>query len=153
MVQAIRQARRELADANGSLEAALKIAQSAFELPDSAPLRCRQRFAGMWLAKPTAIAGRQTLAEFLEYMDTFAMPTGILARTPRTRSALAPKDLGAEPENAVQLMTIHAAKGLEFPCVFVIRINWDRFLRALKNRWWNFPKQLRAYDSVVEDDP
>ena len=154
VVQAIRMARRELANANGALEAAMKIALSAFELPDSAPLCCLQRFAGMWLAKPTAIAGKQTLHEFLEYMEYFRDADGHLSEDSEDAvSALAPKDLGAEPENAVQLMTIHAAKGLEFPCVFVMRINSRSLPSDYRPPLVEFPKQLRAYDSVVEDDP
>ncbi len=135
VVQAIREARRELADANGSLEAALKIAQRAFQLPDSAPLRCLQRFAGMWLDKPKAIAGRQTLQEFLEYMEYFREAGGHLGennedavrcRRWRRRTWRRAGKRGA-------MMTIHAAKGLEFPCVFVMRVD-SRSLPSRQSR-------------------
>ena len=51
------------------------------------------------------------LPEFLEYLDYFAQANGTLSLE------------DDPPGDAVQLMTVHGAKGLEFPHVFLLRVN------------------------------
>ena len=70
----------------------------------------------------------KSLAEFLEYLDYFE------------QSGLGTICLDDEaPGDSVQLMTVHGAKGLEFPHVFLLRINYASFLRASGRRCSNFP--------------
>jgi DNA helicase-2/ATP-dependent DNA helicase PcrA len=57
---------------------------------------------------------------------------------------------GAELDNAVQLMTAHAAKGLEFPHTFIIRANSGSFPGAFHETLFEFPAELR--DSVAAGD-
>ena len=66
------------------------------------------------------------LPEFLEYLEYFP-----------SRRHLSLED--DAPGDAVQLMTVHGAKGLEFPHVFVLRVNSGPFLRATARLFSNFP--------------
>ena len=55
------------------------------------------------------------LPEFLEYLEYFEQAGGTLSLEDAT------------PGDAVQLMTVHGAKGLEFPHVFLLRVNSGAF--------------------------
>src|SRR5438132_6887477 len=46
------------------------------------------------------------------------------------------------PVDAVQLMTVHAAKGLEFPQVFLLRVNNRAFPATERLRVFEFPVEL-----------
>ena len=61
-----------------------------------------------FLAQARAASARQTLAEFVEEIE--------ILRESRPREPDAPPEDSA---NAVKIMTVHAAKGLEFPVVFL----------------------------------
>ena len=106
--------------------AAIEIAQQAFRLADSVPLQRLLEMADQWCSKPKPLVGQGTLREFLEYVELFREAGGCLAEDGGEDdpvAALAPTDFSSGPvEDAVQLMTVHAAKGLEFPCVFVLRV-------------------------------
>ena len=55
------------------------------------------------------------LPEFLEYLDYYQQANGTISLDDDA------------PGDAVQLMTVHGAKGLEFPQVFVLRVNSRAF--------------------------
>ena len=57
-----------------------------------------------------------------------------------------------ENENAVRLMTVHGAKGLEFPHVVVLRANSGSFPTYYKETLVAFPTELRDPDSFTESD-
>jgi DNA helicase-2/ATP-dependent DNA helicase PcrA len=57
-----------------------------------------------------------------------------------------------ENENAVRLMTVHGAKGLEFPHVFILRANSNSFPCPYKETLVAFPRELRDADSLTEAD-
>ena len=65
---------------------------------------------------------------------------------------LAPREPAQVPEDAVQLMTIHAAKGLEFPYVFVVRVRTTTLPRNYSPPLVEFPRELRNYETVMTDD-
>ena len=67
------------------------------------------------------------LAEFLEYLDYFQQAGGTLSLEDDA------------PGDAVQLMTVHGAKGLEFPHVFLLRVNFNAFPARNVRRCSNFP--------------
>jgi DNA helicase-2/ATP-dependent DNA helicase PcrA len=70
------------------------------------------------------------LPEFLEYLDYFQQAGGTI-------------DLEEDaPGEAVRLMTVHAAKGLEFPCVFVLRVNNRAFPAGARKPLFEFPAAL-----------
>ncbi|MFI5056639.1 MAG: ATP-dependent helicase [Candidatus Acidiferrales bacterium] len=72
----------------------------------------------------------RSLAEFLEYLDYFAQAGGILSLEDDA------------PGDAVQLMTVHGAKGLEFPHVFLLRVNQGAFPARNRAPLFEFPTAL-----------
>ena len=56
-------------------------------------------------------------------------------------------------DDVVRLLTVHAAKGLEFPVVFVIRIGSASFPSNYREDLVEFPAELRDKDTLPEDPP
>ncbi len=70
------------------------------------------------------------LPEFLEYLDYFEQAGGTLSLEDDA------------PGDAVQLMTVHGAKGLEFPHVFLLRVNSGAFPARNRSPLFEFPDRL-----------
>ncbi len=157
VMESVREARHDLANASDALEPAMQIAQRSFQLPDSLPLRRLQELAEHWCSKPKPLVGQGSLREFLEYVELFREAGGCLAEDGGEDdpvAALAPTDFSKRPlEDAVQLMTVHAAKGLEFPCVFVLRVASPSFPHSYTEPLVEFPQQLRSKDNAAESEP
>ena len=77
----------------------------------------------------------QRLKEFVEYLDYFEQAGGSI-------------NLEQESGDAVQLMTVHAAKGLEFDHVYVLRLVQRSFPAGEKPRVLEFPPEL-----IKEEQP
>src|ERR1700680_1802715 len=77
----------------------------------------------------------QRLKEFVEYLDYFEQAGGTI-------------NLEQESGDAVQLMTVHAAKGLEFDHVYVLRLISRGFPVGEKPRVLEFPSEL-----IKEEQP
>jgi DNA helicase-2/ATP-dependent DNA helicase PcrA len=77
----------------------------------------------------------QHLKEFVEYLDYFEQAGGTI-------------NLDQEPGDAVQLMTVHAAKGLEFDNVYVLRLIQRGFPAGERPRVLEFPAEL-----IKEEQP
>ena len=71
----------------------------------------------------------QRLKEFVEYLDYFEQAGGSI-------------NLEQESGDAVQLMTVHAAKGLEFDHVYILRLVHRSFPAGEKPRVLEFPPEL-----------
>ena len=157
VVETIRAARQEVTRRQQRTRAAMKIAQRAFQLPDSMPLR---RFATLPIAgsrSQSRLSATGTLNDFLQYVSVFREEAkgSLVEETDEDDpvAALEPGELATAPlEDAVQLMTVHAAKGLEFPCVFVVRIVSSSFPSGYKESLVEFPQHLRSRQAV-ESDP
>jgi DNA helicase II / ATP-dependent DNA helicase PcrA len=78
------------------------------------------------------------LAEFIEYLDYYAQAGGVVSLEDDT------------PVDAVQLMTVHGAKGLEFPQVFVLRVNNRAFPATERPRVFEFPVELMKEGGPAE---
>ncbi|MGD0908725.1 MAG: ATP-dependent DNA helicase [Candidatus Acidiferrales bacterium] len=78
----------------------------------------------------------QRLSEFVEYLDYFDQAGGSI-------------NLEQEPGDAIQLMTVHAAKGLEFDHVYVLRLVNRRFPAGEKPRVLEFPPSLMKEEQPV----
>jgi DNA helicase II / ATP-dependent DNA helicase PcrA len=72
----------------------------------------------------------RSLPEFLEYLTYFEQAGGTLSLEDEA------------PGEAVQLMTVHGAKGLEFPHVFVLRVNHRAFPAGDRSPLFEFPDRL-----------
>ena len=70
------------------------------------------------------------LPDFLEYLDYFQQADGTLSLEDDA------------PGDAVQLMTVHGAKGLEFPHVFLLRVNSNAFPARNRSPLFEFPDRL-----------
>src|SRR5712692_3400515 len=79
------------------------------------------------------------LAEFLEYLDYFEQAGGTLSLEDDA------------PGDAVQLMTVHGAKGLEFPHVFLLRVNQGAFPAKNRSPLFEFPTALMK-EALPEGD-
>lgn len=71
-----------------------------------------------------------SLPEFLEYLDYFEQAGGTLSLEDDA------------PGDAVQLMTVHGAKGLEFSHVFLLRVNSNAFPARDRSPLFEFPLRL-----------
>lgn len=86
------------------------------------------------------------LAEFLEYLDYYEQAGGTLSL-----------ENEEDPRDAVKLMTVHGAKGLEFPHVFILRVNNRAFPAFERSRTFEFPvelmkEQLPAGDFHIQEE-
>ncbi len=70
------------------------------------------------------------LPEFVEYLEFFDQASGTISLEEDS------------PGDAVQLMTVHGAKGLEFSHVFVIRVNKNKFPQPERSHVFEFPARL-----------
>ncbi len=96
--------------------------------PDGAYLEAFSKFLEQWEAKSET----WKLFEFMEYFHYFQEAGGTIE--------------APQPENsarAVQMMTVHAAKGLEFPVVFVLSVASRRFPHSERKPVIEFPDELR----------
>jgi DNA helicase-2/ATP-dependent DNA helicase PcrA len=81
----------------------------------------------------------RSLPEFLEYLDYFDQAGG----------AVCLED--DPPGDAAQLTTVHGAKGLEFPQVFLMRVNQGCFPPKARSPMFEFPVQLMKEDLPAGD--
>jgi len=84
------------------------------------------QFAKDWEPK----SDTRSLREFLEYLEYFEQAGGTLSLEEDA------------PGDAVQLMTVHGAKGLEFPHVFLMRVNSRAFPAGDRAPLFEFPIRL-----------
>ena len=83
-------------------------------------------------------SGTRGLAEFVEYLGYYSQAGGTISLE---------DDF---PGDAVQLMTVHGAKGLEFPQVFLLRINSKKFPATERSRVFEFPVALMKEGEPAE---
>ena len=140
VLAAIRQAREEIRQKDAKGRQAIEIIAATFQLDLSAPVvQAFLKFIDAWGEKATTKTGE--LQELVEYFAYFREANGVIP-------------LEADDNaNAVRLMTVHSAKGLEFSHVFVLRASTPSFPNSYKETLVEFPNDLRDEDSASEDDP
>ena len=135
VLNAIREAAAEVHAGGESVEAALDVVLKRFGFDRSAPpIKAMIRFIEQWQTRP--VAGNGSLAGFLDYMQYF----------PEARNGQAAIEMQMCDNtdlDTVRLMTAHAAKGLEFEHVFVLRANQNSFPTVFREKLFEFPQQLR----------
>ncbi|HWG57572.1 MAG TPA: ATP-dependent DNA helicase [Candidatus Acidoferrales bacterium] len=135
MLGSLRQAARRRSA--GELLAEL-IAGLALAPPSEGERRYLDRFREFvkeWERKSEA----KTLRDFIEYLGFFDELGG---------------DIALEEEvadDAVQLMTVHAAKGLEFPHVFILRLDRNDFPSRPRPVTFEFPPELMKEEKPAGD--
>jgi DNA helicase II / ATP-dependent DNA helicase PcrA len=133
----VRKAREAMHECNAKGREALGIIAATFQLDSASPfLQAVFKFIAKWQEKPTTKTGE--LEEFLEYLRYFREANGCMPLEPD------------ENANAVRLMSVHAAKGLEFAHVFVLRANTGSFPLGYKETLVELPNDLRDEDSASE---
>ena len=109
-----------------------------FSIAPGAAVQALLDFAKRWEQSPITETGSP--GEFLEYLEAFREARGTIPLPT------------AEDENAVKLMTVHAAKGLEFDHVFVLRASRGSFPTAYREPLIAFPLELRRSPSPAAGD-
>ncbi len=133
---------RGLAKSSKTLAAAVvDIAIRVFQLPRTAEVEALREFVKKWAEKPITKTGQ--LVEFLEYLDYFEESGGKVTR---------PESEDDDKRDAVRLMTVHGAKGLEFPHVYVLRLNSGSFPKGYGEPLFEFPQEMRDPITVPEGD-
>ena len=139
VVSAVQAAREEIRRRGAKGRAALDVIVKQFALDAASPiLQAALEFVGAWEMKK--INKTTDLEELVDYLGYFREAGGVIPL------------LAKESENAVRLMTVHGAKGLEFPHVFILRANSNSFPASHKETLVAFPRELRDQDSITEAD-
>ena len=134
----VRQTRADLASANAKGRAAVNTLVRNFRLdPTSRTLKAVLEFVSGWEEK--AITKTKEIAELLDYLEYFREAGGVIP-------------LSSNDDDAVRLMTAHAAKGLEFSHVFIIRANSPSFPSSYKEPLIEFPRELHDPGSIAQGD-
>jgi ATP-dependent exoDNAse (exonuclease V) beta subunit len=142
VLKTLENARAEVAAADWKTTVALAIVIKRFGIaPGAAPVVAFRDFVQKWSGKPITASGR--LEEFLEYMEYFPQAGGTVAFQQPP-----PQD----PANTVQLMTVHAAKGLEFDHVFVVRANNNSFPTNHREKLFEMPAAMRDPRCLARSD-
>jgi DNA helicase-2/ATP-dependent DNA helicase PcrA len=135
----VREIRSEIRGKGVKGRAALQVIVKQFALDAASPMiQAALQFAEAWERKK--VNKTTELEELVDYLGYFRDAGGVIPLQAR------------DNENAVRLMTVHGAKGLEFPHVFILRANAGSFPSSYKETLVAFPKDLRDADSVTEDD-
>jgi DNA helicase II / ATP-dependent DNA helicase PcrA len=139
VLAAVRQVRSEIQARGAKGRAAFEILVKQFALDTSSPMtQAALQFVAMW--EKRKINKTTELEELVDYLGYFREAGGVIPLQAQ------------ENENAVRLITVHGAKGLEFPHVFILRANSGSFPCQYKETLVAFPKELRDPDSITEDD-
>jgi len=137
VLEAIAQSREEISQTAAKARAGLAIICRRFSLPGTPVVNAVLDFVEVWEQKPITKTGE--LGELVEYLELFRAARGAIT-------------LPSGGEDAVQLMTAHTAKGLEWPHVFILRANSNSFPCSYKERLVEFPRQLRDADSTAANE-
>jgi DNA helicase II / ATP-dependent DNA helicase PcrA len=136
---AIQRAREEIRRRDAKALLAAQIIVKEFSLDLSSPiLRAALYFVQEWEKKK--VNKTTELRELIEYLEYFREAGGVIPLQ------------ASEGENAVRLMTVHGAKGLEFPYVFILRANSSSFPASYKETLVAFPRELRDPGSLTQAD-
>jgi DNA helicase-2/ATP-dependent DNA helicase PcrA len=111
-----------------------------------------REFARNWREK--RISNTKRLPEFLEFLELYREGGGSLDLTPpeRPEEEFHVSAGDVHTRDAVKLLTVHAAKGLEFKHVFVLRVVSNSFPSNYKETLFEFPRELRTSFGATEKE-
>ncbi|MGC2697368.1 MAG: ATP-dependent DNA helicase [Candidatus Angelobacter sp.] len=145
VLAALKEAREFIAREELSAQGALTHLVRQFELPEKDPVvQAILRFAAAW--KEKAFVRESSLPAFLQYLEYFQQGRGIIPMFTEEQMA----QLERQYPDAVQLMSVHAAKGLEFSHVWLLRVISGSFPTYFKEGLFEFPPGLRSSIAVGE---
>ncbi|HEY2169788.1 MAG TPA: ATP-dependent DNA helicase [Candidatus Angelobacter sp.] len=145
VLDAIKEARAFIREQELSAEGSLTYLVRQFGLPEGdAVVQAILRFASAWEKK--AFVKDASLPEFLQYLDYYQKGRGIIPLFTEEQMA----ELERRNPGAVQLMSVHAAKGLEFSHVWLLRVTSGAFPTYFKEGLFEFPPALRSSIAVGE---
>jgi superfamily I DNA/RNA helicase/RecB family exonuclease len=139
LLEALHRSRTLASQSGNKATSTFDIGLKQFSLPATASTRALRDFIISWSEKPSG-AG-ETIGDFLEYLDYYTEANGKVY-LPEPES----------PPDAVQFMTAHVAKGLEFPHVFVIRAISGSFPAHYQETLFEFPAALKDWSAPDEGD-
>jgi DNA helicase-2/ATP-dependent DNA helicase PcrA len=161
VLTALAEARKDVQRMQSKALAACGLAQKHLGIASTVQTDGFVEFVQSWNRKPQQVSGDGTLRELLEYLDYFIEDSGRIVDqeaddegTPATlqmETGDAPK--AERTEDAVRLLTVHAAKGLEFPVVFVLRVGSPWLPSSYHEVLVEFPADLRDPDTTPEGPP
>lgn len=143
VLAAVHAAREFVAKQNLAAAGALTYLARQFALPEGDPVvRALQRFVDEWEKKP--FIPNKSLAAFLQYLEFYRAGGGVVPMLSESEMA------EAEEENpdAVRLMTVHGAKGLEFSHVWILRAIAPGFPVSYREPLFEFPPALRRSAAI-----
>jgi DNA helicase-2/ATP-dependent DNA helicase PcrA len=136
LLKSLRQAREEAAGQRAY--AVLLTLIRIFDLTRTSAINAMLAFATRWQDLPITENG--TAAEFLDYLALFREARGTIPLNT------------AEEEDAVKLMTVHSAKGLEFDHVFILRAVKGSFPAYYREPLIEIPAELRTSGLADQDE-
>jgi DNA helicase II / ATP-dependent DNA helicase PcrA len=136
VVDTIQQAREQ--SAGNKTHSVLLSLVRRFQIPCSPATNTILEFSNQWENSP--ITKTAEPAEFLEYLDYFREARGTIPLPAR------------EEEDAVKLMTVHSAKGLEFDHVFILRAIKGSFPLHYREPLIELPVELRNSGVADQDE-
>ena len=136
VLESVEKVHREVGKDGVRADDAVNLVIRHFGLARSALVVAFLKFVEAWHKK--AIAEIGSPSEFLEYLDYFVQANGTIA-------------LPRSADDAVQLLTAHAAKGLEFRHVAILRGSSTWFPMAYREPLVAFPAELRGSNASSSD--
>jgi superfamily I DNA/RNA helicase/RecB family exonuclease len=118
--------------------AALLSVSTIFQITRSPAVQTMLQFASTWESSPLTETGSP--GEFLEYLDYFCEARGAIPLA------------AADNEDAVRLMSVHGAKGLEFDHVFIVRAVKGSFPCYYREPLIELPSELRNSGLAGDDE-
>lgn len=141
LLAALKQAQDLAMPRRSAAVAALDAAIKQFGVANTPATLALRNFVKQWAKKP--ITTETSIEAFLEYLEYFVEAGG--------KICLPDPPLGQESD-AVQFISVHGAKGLEFPHVFILRATTGSFPGTYREDLFEFPQALRDAFTVTEGD-
>ncbi len=139
VVEAVAKARDFITGQNMCVLEIFEYLAREFALPEEDPaFKALLRFVAEWQEKP--YLQEKSLLAFLKYVELFDEAGGIVPML--TEEQL--RQAAHENPDAVQLMTVHGAKGLEFSHVWLLRVISPSFPALYRETLFEFPAALRS---------
>ena len=139
VLAAVQNAREEIHRRGLKGRNAVELLVKNFKLDRASPIvQAVLKFVSDWEQK--VINETTTLEEFVDYLTYFREANGTIPLQ------------SDDSKDAVRLMTVHLAKGLEFPHVLILRANSGSFPNYYRETLVEFPAELRDPDSAAEGD-